>query len=173
MTKRIKSLVLSNLDDIFAIKVKELIVFISQNNITNTKDITNILTYYIFCEILKIYKSQSGMVMFYMSTKCYNWLQSDGGIIRDMDFKKVLDLFTKKIKFPIVITSLIFEDFQSMLSSNSPVYDELINEYKFISDFWEEIIKVIKNLKFYSLDETLQKNFSEHVYYITTFKNYE
>lgn len=173
MTKRIKSLVLSNLDDIFASKVKDLIVFISQNSINNTKDITNILIYYVFCELLKIYKSQSGMILFYMSTKCYNWLQSDGGVVREMDFKKVVDLFTKKIKFPIVITSLSYDDFQSMLASNSPTYDELVNEYKFISEFWDEILKVIKNLRFYSLEDNLQKNFLEHLEYITTFKNHE
>ena len=170
MGTNIKSLNLFNLDDLFAAKVKDLIVFISQNKITNKKDVISILSYYIFCEILKIYKSQSGLVLFYMSTKCYNWLLSDGGIVRDVDFKKVIELFTKKIKFPIVITSLSYEEFKALLASNSPVYDEILNDYNFIGDFWEEILKVIKSLKFYTLDEELSRNFTEHVLITKTFK---
>lgn len=169
MIKRIKSFVLFNLDETFAKRVKDLVVFITQNNITNHRDIVTILIYYVFCDILKTYKNNSGLILFYMSTKCHNWLLSDGGIVRDMDFKKVINLFTKKIKFPIVITSLSYEDFQSMLISNSPEYDEIINEYKFISDFWEEILKVIKSLKFYSLEENISQKFLEQVEYISTF----
>ena len=158
------------MDDLFAAKVKDLIVFISQNKITNKKDVISILSYYIFCEILKIYKSQSGLVLFYMTTKCYNWLLSDGGIVRDVDFKKVIELFTKKIKFPIVITSLSYEEFKTLLASNSPLYDEILNDYNFIGDFWEEILKVIKSLKFYTLDEELSRNFTEHLLITKTFK---
>ena len=105
-----------------------------------------------------------------MSTKCYNWLLSDGGIVRDVEFKKVIELFTKKIKFPIVITSLSYEEFKALLASNSPVYDEILNDYNFIGDFWEEILKVIKSLKFYTLDDELSRNFTEHVLITKTFK---
>lgn len=166
---KLKSLNLFNLDDIISSKAKELIVFITKNSISNTRDITNIFIYYVFCELLEIYKKQNGLILFYMSTKCYNWLLADDGIVREMNFKKLVDLFTKKIKFPIVITSLSFEDFKSLLASNSPEYDEIINEYKFISDFWEEIMKTIKSLKFYSIDDELSKDFNRTIDIISTF----
>ena len=169
MAARIKSLILFNLDKVVTTRVKDLIVFITSNSITNQRDITTILTYYIFCDILKVYKEENGLVLFYLSTKCYNWLLSDGGIVRDMDFKKVTDILTKKIKFPIVITSLSFDDFKNLLASNSPEYDEVINDYQFISDFWSEIIKVIKDLKFHSLDDKLSNSFVEQVEIISTF----
>ena len=167
---KIKSLRLFNLDDIFTKRVRDLVVFTTTNHITNQKDINTILTYYIFCDILKLYKEESGLILFYLSTKCYNWLLSDGGIIRDMDFQKVTDIFTKKIKFPIVVTSLSFIDFQNLLASNSPEYDELINDYQFISDFWTEIMLLIKNLKFHSLDEKLSNSFVEQEQIISCFK---
>ena len=170
MATKIKSLILFNLDEIFTERVKDLIVFVTKNNITNTKDITSILTYYVFTDILKTYKEESGLILFYLSTKCYNWLLSDGGIVRDMDFQKVTDIFTKKIKFPIVITSLSYTDFQNLLASNSPEYDELINNYQFISDFWTEIMLLIKNLKFNSLDDKLSNSFLEQAEIISSFK---
>lgn len=95
---------------------------------------------------------------------------SDGGIIRDMDFQRVVDIFTKKIKFPIVITSLSYTDFQNLLASNSPEYDEVINDYQFISDFWTEIMLLIKNLKFNSLDDKLSNSFLEQAEIISSFK---
>lgn len=159
MATRVKSLNLFNLDETIASRVKDLIVFITKNNITNTRDISTILIYYVFSDILDTYKKQNGMILFYMSTKCYNWLMSDGGVVRDMDFKKLIDIFTKKVKFPIIITSLSFEEFKSLLASNSPEYDEIINDYNFISDFWGEIIKIIKSLKFFSLDDELSNDF--------------
>lgn len=170
MATKIKSLILFNLDEIFTERVKDLIVFVTKNNITNTKDITSILTYYVFTDILKTYKEESGLILFYLSTKCYNWLLSDGGIIRDMDFQRVVDIFTKKIKFPIVITSLSYTDFQNLLASNSPEYDEVINDYQFISDFWTEIMLLIKNLKFNSLDDKLSNSFLEQAEIISSFK---
>ena len=173
MPTHIKSLNLFNLDEVFASKVKELIVFITKNNIANHKDVVNILIYYVFCELIKIYKEQSGLILFYLSTKCYNWLLSDGGIVRDVDFKKIIDLLTRKIKFPIVITSLTFDEFKTLLASDSPEYDEVINDYSFISTFFDEIIKTIKSLKFYSLDEELSNNFLEQLEIINTFKNHE
>lgn len=170
MGTSIKSLNLFNLDEVFVVRVKDLITFISKNSITNQRDIVTILTYYIFCDILKTYKEESGLVLFYLSTKCYHWLLSDGGIVRDMNFKKVADIFTKKIKFPIVITSLSFDEFKSLLSSDTPDYDEIINDYNFISDFWTEIMLLIKSLKFHSLDEELSNSFLEQMQIISTFK---
>ena len=170
MAINVKSLNLFDLDTVITTRVKDLIIFITHNNITNHRDITTILTYYIFTDILKAYKEESGLVLFYLSTKCYNWLLSDGGIVREMDFKKVAELFTKKIKFPIVITSLSFDEFKNLLASDSPEYDEIINDYSFISDFWTEIMLLIKSLKFHSLDEKLSNSFLEQLEIISTFK---
>lgn len=161
MGSKVKSLLLFNLDDIIASKVHELILFITKFSIKNQRDIGTILIYYILTSILQTHRNTKGMVLFYMSQKCCDWLEADSAIVRDMDFKRVIDVFLRKIKFPIIVSTLSFNDFEKLLNSNSPEYEEIINHYDFLSHYFNEVIKLIKKLEFYSLEEELVKNLTE------------
>lgn len=170
---QIKSLTLFNLDNIIELEVKCFFLFVIQYEIKSRKDMKNLLIYYILKQILQTYRYNSGMIVFYMSQACYNWLDEKDGIINKMDFKKVLNVITKKIPFPIIVSSLPYKKFEELLKSKSPEYDEIVNNYKFISDFLSKVIRVIKNLKFYKLDEKISNNIMEQLKIVTSFNSNE
>lgn len=167
----VKSLSLFNLDTIISANAKKLIDFIFQYQIESKQDIYSLFCYYNFCDILNIYKENGGIIVFYLSTKCHNWLLEDSGIIRDINFSRFIKLITKRIRFPIIISNLSFAGFEQMLSEDSPEYDELINDYEFLSSLYEDIVSVIKNLKFYSLENELLKDVKAQIKLLSAFKN--
>lgn len=167
----IKSIILFNLDDIISASAKELIEFLFRYEVTNKQDIYSLFVYYNLSAILDVYKNNEGMIVFYLSTKCHNWLCEGDGIVRDMDFRKFIKLITKRIQFPIIISNLSFKGFEQMLSDNSPEYDELIADYQFISTYFDDIVSIIKKLKFYSIENELLKNMKEQIKLVSAFKS--
>lgn len=169
MGNRIKSILLFNLDDIIQEEVGNFITFTTKYAVTNHTDMKNLLIYYVLKHILQIYKENCGMIVFYLSKSCYNWLDTNGAIIKKLNFKKLIKVFTKKIPFNIIISSLTFDKFEGLMQSNSPEYSEVVNEYRFISSYMNSIMKVIKSLKFHSLEENLTKNLMEQIQIVSTF----
>lgn len=104
-----------------------------------------------------------------MSTKCHNWLSEEDGIIRGIDFRKFIKLITKRIQFPIIISNLSFSGFNKMISEDGPEYEELIAGYEFVASLWEDIVDVVKKLKFYKLEDELVNSITEQIKLVTTF----
>lgn len=167
----VKSINLFNLDELIAENAKKLIEFIFQYHIENKQDIYSLFCYYNLKDILDIYKNNEGLIVFYLSTKCHNWINEDEGIVRGMDFSKFSRLITKRIQFPIIISNLSFNGFKQLLSDDSPEYDELINDYQFISSYFDDIVRVIKNLRFYSLENELLGDIKSQIKLLASFKN--
>lgn len=166
----IKSLNLFNLDEIVSFNAKKLLDFIFQYNISNKQDIYSLFVFYNLSDILDIYKNNKGIIVFYLSTKCHNWLLEEEGIVRGMDFKKFIKLITKRIRFPIIISNLSFTGFKHLLEEDNPEYDEIINDYQFLSTLYEDIMQVIKKLKFYTIEDELLESTNEKIKFISTFK---
>lgn len=170
MGKKIKSILLFNLDEIIQIEVGNLISFTTKYSITNRTDTQNLLIYYVLKRILEIYRDNRGMIVFYLSKSCYNWLDTNGAITRKLNFKKLINVFTKKIPFNIIISSLTFDKFESLMESNSPEYSEIVNDYRFISSYMTSIMRVIRSLRFHSLEESITQNLMEQIKIISTFE---
>lgn len=166
---RVKSLSLFNLDDLIADSAKKLWEFVSRYSIENKQDIYSLFCFYNLSGILDAYKKHKGIIVFYMSTKCHNWLMEEDGIVRGMDFKKFIRLITKRIQFPIIISSLSFDGFNKMLSEGGPEYDELISGYEFVASLYNDIVDVVKQLKFYRIEDELINSVTEQIKLISTF----
>lgn len=165
----VKSIVLFNLDEIVSANAKKLLDFIFQYNIDNKQDIYSLFVFFNLSDILDVYKNNKGIIVFYLSTKCHNWLLEEEGIVRGMDFKKFIKLITKRIRFPIIISNLSFLAFENMLKEDSPEYDELIAGYQFISSLFDDIVRVIKQLRFYRLENQLLSSVKEQIKLISVF----
>lgn len=140
--------------------------YISLYNITNKTDINNLFIFFALSNILEIYKNnKNGLVVFYISQDDFNVLQENG----DINYKKFIKIITKKIKFPIIISSLSFSYFCSLMATNCPEYDEIIESYTFISTIFDDIVKIIKKMKFYKLEKVFISDLKQRLKLITTF----
>ena len=156
---RIRSLILFDLKDTIIHSNKKVLEFISLYNITNKTDINSLFIYNALLNILEIYKNnKGGLIVFYLSREIFNELEDAK---EEINYKKFIKLITKKIKFPIIISSLSFQYFCSMMETNCPEYDEIVEEYTFLSSIFDDIIKIIKKLKFYKIERELINNLKE------------
>lgn len=164
---RVRSLILFDLKNNIVHSNKKLLEFITLYNITNKTDINNLFIFFALTEILEIYKNnKNGMIVFYLSTENYNILQED----TDINYSKFLKIVTKKIKFPIIISSLPFTYFCSLMATDCPQYDEIIENYIFLPSIFDDIVKLIKKLKFYKLEKELVLNLKERFKLVSMFE---
>lgn len=163
---RIRSLILFDLKNTIIYSNKKVLEYISLYNITNKTDINNLFIFFALSNILEIYKNnKNGLVVFYISQDDFNLLQENG----DINYKKFIKIITKKIKFPIIISSLSFSYFCSLMATNCPEYDEIIESYTFISTIFDDIVKLIKKMKFYKLEKVFISDLKQRLKLITTF----
>lgn len=164
---RIRSLILFDLENIVIHSNKKVLEFITLYNITNKTDINNLFTFYSLLEILEIYKNnKNGLIVFYLSQDAFNSLQED----TEIKYSKFLKIITKKIKFPIIISTLGFSYFCSLMATNCPEYDEIVEEYTFLPSIFDDIVKVVKKLKFYKIEKDLVHNLKERIKLISMFE---
>jgi hypothetical protein len=164
---RVRSLILFDLENIVIHSNKKVLEFITLYNITNKTDINNLFIFYALLEILEIYKNnKNGLIVFYLSQNNFNILQEKGS---DISYSKFIKIITKKIKFPIIISNLSFSYFCSMLASDCPEYDEIIENYIFLSSIFDDLVKIIKKLKFYKIENTFIKDLKNRLKLISTF----
>ena len=78
---------------------------------------------------------------------------------------------TKKIKFPVIISSLSFSYFCTSLAANCPEYDEIVESYITLPSIFDDIIKVIKKLSFYKLENELVFDLKNRFKILTIFEN--
>ena len=163
---RVRSLILFDLKNTIIYSNKKVLEYISLYNITNKTDINNLFIFFALSNILEIYKNnKNGLVVFYISQDDFNLLQENG----DINYKKFIKIITKKIKFPIIISSLSFSYFCSLMATNCPEYDEIIESYTFISTIFDDIVKLIKKMKFYKLEKVFISDLKQRLKLITTF----
>lgn len=156
---KVRSLILFDLKDTIIYSNKKVLEFVSLYDIKNKTDINNLFIYNALLHILEIYKNnKGGLVVFYISQENFNDLADSKELI---NYKKFIKLITKKIKFPIIISTFDFYYFCKMMNNDCPEYDEIIESYTFLSTIFDDIIKLIKKLKFYKLEKDLIMNLKE------------
>lgn len=164
---RVRSLILFDLKDSIIYSNKKVLEFISLYDIKNKTDINNLFVYFALLNILEIYKNnKNGLIVFYLSQENFNQLREKG----DINYSKFIKIITKSIKFPIIISSISFSYFCSQMATNCPEYDEIIENYTFISGIFDDIIKLIKKLKFYKIENELMNNLKERIKLISSFE---
>lgn len=163
---RVRSLILFDLKNSIIHSNKKVLEFITFYGVTNKTDINNLFTFYTLLDILETYRdNKNGLVVFYLSQDDYNTLQEKG----DINYSKFLKIITKKIKFPIIISSIGFSYFCSLMATNCPEYDEIIENYVFLSSIFDDIVKVVKKLRFYKIEKDYICNLKERFRLITSF----
>ena len=103
---KVRSLILFDLKDTIIYSNKKVLEFVSLYDIKNKTDINNLFIYNALLHILEIYKNnKGGLVVFYISQENFNDLADSKEFI---NYKKFIKLITKKIKFPIIISTFDF-----------------------------------------------------------------
>ena len=149
---RIRSLILFDLRDTIIHSNAKVLEFVHLYGIKNKTDINNLFVFFALSHILEIYKNnKNGLVLFYFSLDDYNKIQEKG----EINYSKFLKIITKKIKFPIIISSISFSYFCTTLASDCPEYDEIIESYVFLPSIFDDIVKIVKKLSFYKLEKDL------------------
>jgi len=146
---------------------KKVLEFISLYDISNKTDINNLFVFFALSQILETYRTnKNGLIVFYLSQENYNNLQNK----TEINYSKFIKIITKKVKFPIIISSLSFSYFCSLMASNCPQYDEIVENYIFLPSIFDDIIKLIKKLKFYKIEKELIINLKERFKLISMFE---
>lgn len=152
---------LFNLNEIVennAKKVHKLALF---EGMTNKRDLFSLFCFYTLFDIVEIYKQQSGFITFWMSTDLQNELLKKEGYFDGICCKNFILLITKKIPFPLVISSLQFDDFCKLLSTNCAEYDEILEHYKFMGELLPQIINEARKLKLSRFAKSLIADLNE------------
>lgn len=164
---RVRSLILFDLSSIIIHSNKKVLEFISLYDISNKTDINNLFVFFALSQILETYRTnKNGLIVFYLSQENYNNLQNK----TEINYSKFIKIITKKVKFPIIISSLSFSYFCSLMASDCPQYDEIVENYIFLPSIFDDIIKLIKKLKFYKIEKELVINLKERFKLISMFE---
>lgn len=152
---------LFNLNEIVeknAKKVHKLALF---EEMTNKRDLFSLFCFYTLFDIVEIYKQHSGFITFWLSTDLQNELLKKEGYFDGVCCKRFMLLITKKIPFPLVISSIQFHDFCKLLSTNCPEYDEILERYKFMGELLPQIINEARKLKLSRFAKSLIADLNE------------
>lgn len=150
---RVRSLILFDLKNIIIHSNKKVLEFINLYGITNKTDINNLFIYNVLVDILEIYtNNKGGYIIFYLSQDDFNDLNDSK---TEINYKKFIKIITKKIKFPIIISSIGFYYFCKLMATDCPEYEEITASYCMLGEFLDDIIKIVKKLKFYKLEKEL------------------
>lgn len=164
---RVRSLILFDLSSIIIHSNKKVLEFISLYDISNKTDINNLFVFFALSQILETYRTnKNGLIVFYLSQENYNNLQNK----TEINYSKFIKIITKKVKFPIIISSLSFSYFCSLMASDCPQYDEIVENYIFLPSIFDDVIKLIKKLKFYKIEKELVINLKERFKLISMFE---
>ena len=163
---RIRSLILFDLKDIIIHSNSKVLEFINLYNIKNKTDISNLFVFNALLKILEIYKSnKNGLIVFYISQNDFNQLREKS----EINYSKFIKIITKTVNFPIIISNIGFSYFCSLMATNCPEYDEIIENYVFLSAIFDDLVKVIKKLKFYKIENDFILDLKNRLKLITSF----
>lgn len=167
---KIKGLTVFDFSKIISNTNYKVLDFIFKYEITNKKDVNNLFLFYCFLEILEIYKNNNGLIIFYIQQNDVDSLIKDNSEIK---YKSFINLLIKKIKFPILMGTLSFNSFCSILKTDCPEYDEIIDSYQFLPSFFDKVIKIVKSKKFYQIEREYINNFKNTFKLFNINKKYE
>ena len=163
---RIRSLILFDLKDIIIHSNSKVLEFINLYNIKNKTDISNLFVFNALLKILEIYKNnKNGLIVFYISQNDFNQLREKS----EINYSKFIKIITKTVNFPIIISNIGFSYFCSLMATNCPEYDEIIENYVFLSAIFDDLVKVIKKLKFYKIENDFILDLKNRLKLITSF----
>lgn len=165
---RVRSLIIFNLEEIILRSNGKVLEFVTLYNIDNKKDINNLFTYYCLSEILEIYKNnKNGLIVFFIDFKKYDELIEHKG---DINYKKFLKTI-KNINFPLISSNAItYTAFCELMYSDCPQYDEIIADYISLPSIYNNMVKIIKKLKFYKLEENYINDIKNKIKLISTYE---
>lgn len=164
---KIRSLLLFDLEPLIIESNNEVLKAMIEWGITNKTDISNLFIYNCIKRIITIYKcNKGGFLCFYINNEKYLELTENKF---DINYKKFFKVIMKTIKFPIVVSSLPFETFLVLMMSDCPEYDEILSSNKSFANVVPDLIKVIKKLKFYKLENDFCKDLKEQIKCISIF----
>ena len=164
---KIRSLILFDLEPLIIESNNEVLKLMVEWGVSNRTDLSNLFIYHCIRRILNLYSvNKVGFICFYLAESKYIELTENKF---DVDYKKFFKIVMKTIKFPIVISSLPYQTFLVLMMSDCPEYDEILNSNKMFASVIPDLIKVIKKLKFYKLEDEFVKNIKEQIKCITVF----
>lgn len=163
---KVKALTIFDLKNIIEDANDCTLKYIYQYNISNKTDITNLFIHFAFTNIIKIYQNNTGLIAFYFSQDLKNKMEAAKC---EINYIKFLNLITKKLKFPIIISSLSYELMIKMLLDECPEYEELILDFKMMSEIYPELVNVVKKLKFYKIEKEVINDIKSQFKLISAF----
>lgn len=163
---KVKALTIFDLKNIIENANDSTLKYVYQYNIINKTDITNLFIHFAFTNIIKLYQSTKGLIAFYFSLDLKEKMENAEC---EINYKKFLKIITKKLKFPIVLSNLSFEYFIKLLKDESPEYDEIIQDFKMMSEIYPKLVDTIKKLKFYKLEKDVVNDIKEQIKLICAF----
>lgn len=131
---KIKNLTVIDIEKLWLSSLKDFNEFTLASSYTK-EDALKLLSHFFFSKLLEIYsqKTTYNFLIFYTENSIN---------IEEKIFNKNFRYLKNKIKFPIIISNLKIEEFISLLSDDSPEYDEivtqnfsLIDKFKLIKDY--------------------------------------
>lgn len=147
---KVKSIYFINLEEIIYKSNQKCIKFIAEFNTNNKKDLTNLFLHYFIYHILEIHSNNKNLlIILYMNQDIMNNLIINNDLI---NYKKFIRLITKTIKFPLVISTIDYITFFNLLNSDCAEYDEIVNNYIFLTDLFPKLVKYVKSLNFTKIE---------------------
>lgn len=138
-THTIKNLTIIDIDVVASQVFKDTISFCHSNSISSITDIKKIYLHYYLSELLDLYTNRTTInVLLYHDINVITW----------EDFEKlnepVVNLLRNKLKFPMIEGNMSISNYISLISSDSPEYDDAVNNnFNFIDSlgFFKSYIK--------------------------------
>ncbi len=131
---KIKNLTVIDIEKLWLSSLKDFNEFTLVSSYTK-EDALKLLSHFFFSKLLEIYsqKTTYNFLIFYTENSIN---------IEEKIFNKNFRYLKNKIKFPIIMSNLKIKEFISLLSDDSPEYDEivtqnfsLIDKFKLIKDY--------------------------------------
>lgn len=119
MIQEIKNLSIININKIIKESINNTNLYCLNNDIKNSKDTITLFKHFFYTIFLNAYSKHTkvNIILYYFEEE----------LLESSTFKSILNLLKNKFKFPTIITNIPLEDYIKLISSDSPEYDEAIN----------------------------------------------
>lgn len=129
MIQEIKNLSIININKIIRESINNTNLYCLNNDIKNSKDTTTLFKHFFYTIFLNAYSehTKANIILYYFEEE----------LLESSTFKSILNLLKNKFKFPTIITNIPLEDYIKLISSDSPEYDEAVNNnFNLIDSFY-------------------------------------
>lgn len=119
MIQEVRNLSIININKIIRESIINTNLYCLDNDIKSLKDTTTLLKHFFFTIFLNAYSehTRTNIILYYFEEE----------ELEASTFKSILNLLKNKFKFPTIITNIPLDDYVRLISSDSPEYDEAVN----------------------------------------------